>query len=418
MRMLRSAPCFLLLAAVCTPVSAQEENFGISVPLTISAGALNTHRLQDEDPRASTVAAAFRAVFYPTLRLGPRWFVYSAIQVGSTPFSYYDAYESDRRMDVRLRQAFLGYTRQAKNRALMVKAGRLISAFGSFPLRYDEADNPLLDQPLPYSSYLPLRADQLPCDVGDLLEQSEYGYGRNVRFWCGGAKTPSDGMAPAPATLYGLPGIEVDLSAHRVDGRLQVTNSSPANPQSLLSQNQHAQWTAGAGYTFHQGFRVGFSAFRGPYLDRVVASLLPAAQSIRDFPASALGMDLQWSRGRWSVNGELQRYQFNYPGFRTSPAVSYGYAEVKAVLNPRIYLASRVGYGRHNRVQDLSEKSSEGFAPNLQAYEFAIGYRPNRWQLVKLGYEWLKMDGVSGTRDNVLGIQLVTSVQSLSKTFR
>ena len=48
----------------------------------------------------------------------------------------------------------------------------------------------------------------------------------------------------------------------------------------------------------------------------------------------------------------------------------------------------------------------------------AIGYRPNRWQLVKIGYEWLKTAEVSGTRDNIVGIQLVTSIHSLLGALR
>ena len=58
------------------------------------------------------------------------------------------------------------------------------------------------------------------------------------------------------------------------------------------------------------------------------------------------------------------------------------------------------------------------FQPNVAAYEFALGYRPNRVQLVKLGYEWQRTDGVTGTRNNVLGIQLVTSFSALSKAIR
>ena len=54
----------------------------------------------------------------------------------------------------------------------------------------------------------------------------------------------------------------------------------------------------------------------------------------------------------------------------------------------------------------------------MQAYEFAVGFRPNRWQLLKVGYEWLRGEEISGTRDNVFGIQLVTSIQALSKAIR
>jgi len=91
---------------------------------------------------------------------------------------------------------------------------------------------------------------------------------------------------------------------------------------------------------------------------------------------------------------------------------------VKAVLNARTYLALRAGFQRNSRVQDAVLQSPGAFSPDRQSYEFAIGYRPNRWQLVKVGYEWLKTAEVSGTRDNVVGIQLVTSIHSLAAALR
>ena len=65
--------------------------------------------------------------------------------------------------------------------------------------------------------------------------------------------------------------------------RVQVTNSSPANPQSLRSRSQSAQVTAGAGYSLHGGLHIGVSGFRGPYLDHVVAAFLPTGKSLTGF---------------------------------------------------------------------------------------------------------------------------------------
>ena len=410
----RNRLTLLLLAVLQLPVCAQEAGAGFSMPVTLTGGALYTHRLQTTDPTASPIAAAFHAVLYPSLKLGPHWFVYSSIHLRSTPFSYYDAYESQHELKAQVVQAFLGYTRTFKTTTVLVKAGQLTSAFGSFPLHYDDAYNPLLDQPFSYVTYLNLRPDQLPCNADDIIYGAQYATA--VTYHCGGSSAARDGLTPV--TLYGLPGIEFDLSMRKIDARFQVTNSSPANPQNLLSGSQHAQWTAGAGYTVVQGFRLGVSAFRGPFLNRDVAPLLPAGQNVRDFPATGAGVDAQWAHGRWSTSGEWQWFHFNYPNFRTSPAPSFAYAEVKAVLNARTYLALRAGWQRNNHLQDLIERTDETFALNRQSYEFAVGFRPNRWQLLKVGYECLKTADVSGTRDNVFGIQLVTSLQPLSKAWR
>ena len=412
---MRRITTWALLVAASTglPLRAQNAPRGIAMPFTVTGGILVTERPQLEDPSASTVRAGFRAVLYPTLKLGPRWFVYSAVQAHSEPFFYYEAYDPELEAKAEVIQAFLGYSWTAEKKAFNIKLGKLPSAFGAFPLRYDDTANPLLDQPMSYAYRVKLRPDQLPCGVADLLHQREYAL--DVHHYCGGATEEHYGMIPA--TLYGLPGVEINVGWQKLDARLQLVNSSPANPQSLLSESQHVQWTAGAGFTIWQGFRVGVSGFRGPFLEQDVSNLLPSGSSTRDYPATGVGTDIQWARGRWSASAEWQRFQFNYPRFRTSPAVSDGYVEVKAILHPRFYTALRAGYENHGRVEDVKGVTSESFLPNRQSYEFAMGYYLNRFQTLKIGYEWLKTKGVSGTRENVFGVQLVTSVHSLAKAF-
>ena len=413
--MLKTAVIVLLLSSTCYELRAQDADIGVAMPVTITGQFLKTERPRKEEPDSSTLSGAFRAVLYPSLKLGSHWFVYSAFQISSAPYFYRDTYEpEEHEVETQTLQAFVGYSRTTEKMAFTWKTGHLPTAFGSFPLRYDDTANPMLDLPLSNGSYLKIRPDQLPCGANEF--QYPDGYPQDVDFHCGGPDAESYGMAPA--TLYGLPGTEIDFSFKHVDARFQLTNSSPANPQSLLSSNQHVQWTAGSGYTIRQGFRIGFSAFRGPYLDKSVRPWLPVGMDVSNFPATGVGADVQWARGRWSIFGEWQRFQFNYPLFTTSPVATYGYVETKAIITPRLYGAMRIGYENHNHVADMTWQSNSPFLPNRQCYEFAVGYRLNRMQLLKVGYEWLKTQGESGTRDNVFGVQLVTSIYSLSKAIK
>ena len=411
--MLRARVLLLFLPLLCQPAAAQYAATGISVPITLSGEAMDTQRPRLNYPGTNNWAAAFRAVFYPTLKLGSGWFAYSAFEVSSRPYFYYESYDNAGNVDTRVLQAFLGYTRTTDNKAVSVKVGELTTAFGSFPLRYDDAVNPLLDVPLSYGTQIKIRPDQLPCGVADLRGQRWFD---DVSFSCGGATTENYGLWPA--TVWGLPGAEVDFSAHRLDARFQLTNSSPANPQVLTSGSQHVQWTAGGGYTIRQGFRVGFSAYRGPFLENSVSALLPPGKNSRDYPATGIGVDGKWARGRWSANGEFAWFQFQYPGFVTSPAVSTGYLETKAIITPRFYAAFRASALGYNRVEDLQTRSTTTFQPNQQAYEFAFGIHVNHFQLVKLGYEFLKTSGVAGSGSNVLGVQFVTSIDALAKAIK
>ena len=58
------------------------------------------------------------------------------------------------------------------------------------------------------------------------------------------------------------------------------------------------------------------------------------------------------------------------------------------------------------------------FLPNQQAYEFAVGFRLDRLQLLKVGYEAMAIHGGAVVHNNVFGIQFVTSIDSLSNAFR
>lgn len=406
----------LLLATILmlptAPALAQDATFGLTMPVTLGGAAIYTQRPQTADPSSSPVTGGFRGVVYPTLQLGTHWFAYAAVQVEYTPYFYYDTYYPEHDWYLETLQAFIGYAARTQNTTWVFKAGRLSSAFGAFPLHYDDVDNPLIDQPLSYSQTLTLRHDQIPCGVNDLLAQ-HYGWIRNR---CGGVQGWDDGITPV--TLYGLPGVQAEFSGHRVDARVQVTSGSPANPLSLSHAPDYTQWAAGGGYTILQGFRVGVSGFRGPYLDPFLAAWLPAGATVRDFPASGVGVDVQWARGHWSLSGEWQRFQFDSPNFTTAPAVTSSYIEAKRVLTPRFYLAARAGWLRAGRAVDTSGVSSNEFAAGMGSYELAGGWWLNRHQLIKAGYEWVRTEYAPGTRDNVLGIELVTTFRAVDRVFR
>ncbi len=400
MKMLRIVAGLLFGTAL---LSAQESTAGFSMPITVSGGAMYTQRLQLEDSADAPASAGFRAVLYPTFKLDAHWFVYAAIQVLEAPYFYYDAYNPEHELYIQPLQAFAGYQIHRGQTAVVIKAGRLSSAFGAFPTHYGDLDNPLLDQPLSYIQELSLHANQIPCGVaGSCGAGLGAGYGGLV-----------------PVTLYGIPGIEVDVSSGRVDGRLQFTSGSPSNPQSITAASTYAQWVAGGGFTIRQGFRVGASAFRGPYLSQEVANLLPIGTGIRSFPATGVGLDAQWASGRWSLAGEWQRIEYDSPNFSRSPSIQSGYAEAKGIITPRIYVAMRAGILDTGAVEDKSGASATNFAPAIRSYEFGGGCWLGRNELVKASYEWLRIAGSGlGTKTNVLGAEFVVRFNSLGWSWK
>ena len=202
-----------------------------------------------------------------------------------------------------------------------------------------------------------------------------------------------------------MAGVEINASLRHLDTRFQIANSSPMNPQGLRSSDQHLQWAGGAGYTVRQGLRIGFSAYHGPFM-RQSSRFLSVGDRSADYPATGLGVDLQWARGRWSFNGEWQHFDFPYPRLATLVA-QHAYGEAKFILTPRFYVAVRAGFQNYTYL-----------APDQQNYDFVVGYRPNRFQLLKVGYQWLRDQTIQGNGDDVWAIQYVTSIDSLRKSFR
>jgi hypothetical protein len=133
----------------------------------------------------------------------------------------------------------------------------------------------------------------------------------------------------------------------------------------------------------------------------ITLSFFPGEAPPVDLPATAFGFDVQWGRGPWNVYGEWQHFQLDYRVISNFTEHT-GYAEARYVLSPRWYLATRVGYIRASAIT------------GHQAFEFVAGFRPNRYQLAKLGYEVQQGPQFPGAQGNTLALQLVTSFRVIS----
>ncbi len=347
--------CISLLAAAAW---AQEAQFGLALPGTGSFFTSQSRRAPSPSsatPGSGTFTGAIRANLYPTLKLGAHWFGYGALQLHSTPYFYEELSSRQHQLRFSVLQAYVGYSRIRDGRSVTVKVGQLTSAFGSFPTRYDDARNWLIDLPPGYGYYY------------------------------------------VPVTVFGMPGAEIDVTLGKADARLQLTNSSPSNPRKWNDRDQYANWTVGAGYTIRQGFRVGASAVHGPYLHRQGRFFNKGEAAPKSLSALGYGLDAQWARGKWNLSGEAQRFQYPYRAFPNF-FETLAYGEAKYSLNPRWYLAGRGGSRWRN-----------GGLSAERTFEFVAGFRPAPGHLLKVGYLTLQGPFNTGTQANVLGLQYVVS---------
>ena len=348
--MIRSALVVLIAASWAM---AQEAERGLDLSVSIGATALASPTLPDGGGLAT---GGFRALLSPTWKLSSHWTIAGVVQIRSRPYFFEDLEEPGYGLKSDVLQLSIGYSRFWTNGSILVRAGELPSSFGSFLVRYSEMDNPVIDAPLAYGYYY------------------------------------------RPVTSLGLTGAQVDVTSGRVDFRAQLASSSPANRRSLWAHDQYANWTAGAGYTIIQGFRVGVSAFRGPYLDRDSPFFFRGESKPKQLPATAYGTDVSGAHGHTTVNGEWQRFIFTYHAIPTFIEHT-GYGEIKQTIHPRWFVAGRAGYMRTN------------FSAT-QAYEGAVGFRPGAHQLFKAGYQ-LQRNGRSGQLDHILALQFVSTIHPL-----
>lgn len=353
------AGCLLWLLATGTlwpqRLFAQEASSGFDLRATVTGQVVASNELTEEPRSGAPVAAGFRSVTYPTWKINDNLFVTGAWQLSTRPYFYSDLSTAGYGANGSLLQSALNYSRISDKGSILLRAGILTTAFGAFLLRYDDAENALIDMP------------------------PEYGY-----YY-------------SPISTLGVAGAQLDATRGKWDARAQFANSSPANPRSLFARDQYGNWVGGIGYTIRQGFRVGVSAYRGPYLDRHYKYFFPGEAKPSSTPARAFGLDIAWGRGHNTIQGEAQRFVLPYtvlPTFREW--ASYG--EVKRVLSPRWYIAARAGL------------TSSKAAGNEHTIEGVAGFRPNRFQLIKAGYELEHYSTGSDRNDNTFAVQIVTSL--------
>ncbi|MBV8730892.1 MAG: hypothetical protein JO336_13890 [Acidobacteriia bacterium] len=348
-----------ILAVLALAAFAQEADTGFNLNATLSATSFYSHLLSERPRDGEPLDAGFRAMLYPTWKFDSHWSLGGAMQFHSRPYFSEEFETQGDGIKGDLLQLSLNYSRFWNNSSFVFRVGELSSAFGSFLPRYDNAVNPLIAMP------------------------AAYGY-----YYKG-------------VSSLGLAGAEVDMTQGKLDARAQLVNSSPANRRSLFDHDQYANWAGGMGYTIMQGLRVGASAYYGPYLDRQSKHYSPAEGPPRDLPAIAFGLDAEWAVGHWNGWAEWQHFQYDY---HVKPAYIWhtGYAELRRVLNPRWYAATRLGY---------VESGSSGRSGD---YEFSVGFRPGTNELLKFGYQIQAGSEYRGTLGNTATVELVVSFRAIS----
>ena len=327
-----------------------------------------------------------RLTFFLDTRLGPH--VYSFVQArldrGFDPGS-----ES---FDARLDEYLLRWTPWNDSR-LNLQFGKFATVVGSWVLRHDSWQNPLITAPLPYENLTPVSDDDIPDSPADFLARRHL-------------PDMKDSWLPVIWGPVYTTGWSVFGSVGRFDYSFDLKNAAiSSHPYSWELDNSLWQYPTVSG---RLGFRPGpewnhgVSFSLGPYLSPEVSDALPPGKSIRDYNQFTLGYDLSYAWHRWQWWGEVFLTRFEVPNVGNADLVAY-YVEVKYKITAGLFAAARWNQELFATVSD-GMGAQEPWGNDMYRVDFALAYRFTRHLQTKLQYSF-------GHRDAALqqGEQLVAA---------
>ncbi len=189
-----------------------------------------------------------------------------------------------------------------------IQAGRVPATFGAFSRNTYGTGNLLIGTPLAYQYLTSLRPDSLPATGEDLLRMRGRGWLSNFPL---GVTAPDRGL-PIINSVRADTGVQV----HGVSGMFEwtgaVTAGSLSNPR-VRDDNDGRQLVGRVVARPLPAVALGVSAARGAYVDRVVEGALPANAQLTDAVQRAIGVDAEYSEGRFLVRAEVIRSHWNLP---------------------------------------------------------------------------------------------------------
>lgn len=215
---------------------------------------------------------------------------------------------------------------------LDIQAGRIPPVFGRFARHAYASDNPVIGYPLAYQYLTSLRADAVPGTVADLLRMRARGW---LTSYPVGNPYPAPGLPVISAFRYDT-GVQARYAPGIFDFAAAVTTGTLSNPR-VGDDNDGRQIAFRAGAQPIAGLIAGISASRGAWLDDDV---LPP-EATRAHRQEALGIDIEYSRDRWLVRGEMIQSRWRLPSIVPALTARTGFVEGRFRFHPRGFVAAR-----------------------------------------------------------------------------
>lgn len=279
--------------------------------------------------------------------------------------------------------------RPLKDVPLDVQIGRIPPVFGAYPRRGYTPSEPLPGVPLAYQYLTNLRADALPASADDLLWQR----GGSWRVWYPVGDGEWAPGVPLVSAFQWDTGAEMRLGSDggMIEASASVTQGSLSRPQPW-DENGEPQVTGRLALRPLAGLVAGFSASRGEFVEGAAAEAASAFTGRREgFHQDALGIDVEYSRGRSLLRGEAVWSRWGLPSIQvprlTSPVEAWSaFLEGHHRVIPGLTLAARVERLEFSRIRGSQREAT--WDAKVSRVEGAAAYALRRRFIAKAAYQY------------------------------
>ena len=381
---LAAAVCALACALAVAPQPARAD-------LTLSGSAEVTLRIGERAALLNTMARGDNPFNPVRLRL------FADSRVDSS-LSFFSEMLLDNGAPVRLQGAYVAVRPQFA--PVEIQAGLIPFGVGLYPDRCYPEQNPLIAAPLLYQHHTLLRRGALlPSSADSILA---------MRLAVGGMQSLGvQAGLPVVDEEWWDTGIMVRGGYTTLEYTFGITNGTLSNPRGV--ENNEGKQVLGR-FSAHLGptLALGGSYAFGPYLDRSLASQLPAGESIGEYRQYVYASDVEFQLGHLESSGEVMLSSWDVPTRGVDDVtVTGGYFQSRYVISPGLFVAGRVDAMRFSRITGVDGVPTPWDA-NLDRIETGVGYYFSRDALMKLEYQGTH--GQSGTRiagwQHMLALQL------------
>jgi hypothetical protein len=278
-------------------------------------------------------------------------------------------------------------------------------AFGAFPRRSYEADNPLIGYPLAYQYLTSIRADAVPASADELLQMRGRGWLANYSI---GNLAPAPGVPLATAFRWDT-GVEAHAANDFIDLTAAITTGTLSNPL-VRDDNGGRQLAGRVAVRPVAGLLVGLSAAHGPFVSRNAARAALGGGQDDAFAQTAWGADVEYSRSYYVLRAETVMSQWTLPSLG-SPAIG-GPLRAAAVslegrykIRPGLYVAAR---GDHLGFSEITgTRGPVTWDAPVDRLEIGGGYSIERNLLLKISTQFDSRDGGRTRSSRLVAGQLV-----------